>query len=47
MRGSAPTEECLAQWRTQVAAKASQENLELFDASFAATVALAALALYA
>jgi len=47
MRGSAPTEECLAQWRTPVAAKASQENLELFDESFAATVALAALALYA
>ena len=31
----------------QVAAKASQETLELFDESFAATVALAALALYA
>jgi hypothetical protein len=57
MRGSAPTEECLAQWGTPAPKETPTESEEdaaikdagaLLDASFAAPFALAAaLALYA
>jgi hypothetical protein len=59
MRGSAPTTECLAQWAKPAPVEETEQNtpapaaavkekvLPLIEESFAATVALAALALYA
>jgi hypothetical protein len=44
MRGSSPTAECLAQWRTPETYE--YEDL-LYETSFAAAFALAAIALYA
>jgi hypothetical protein len=56
MRGSSPAAECLAQWKTTPkpeaaanpsASEVSHENPLLLDESFAAGLALAAIALYA
>ena len=45
MRGSSPTEDCLAQWSATPEPQAKWT--ELLDESFAASLALAALAFYA
>jgi len=47
MRGSAPTAECVAQWGKPEPTDAPAEQVPLIQESFASTLALAALALYA
>ena len=46
MRGSSPTAECVAQWRTPEP-QHTGDSLTLYGESFAAAFALAAIALYA
>ena len=47
MRGSAPTAECLAQWKAATVTSEDQKYEEWLHESFAVAVALGALGLYA